>query len=496
MAATTLPPQGAPDFTKLRPRAVLTHNTYEILTQNVPDATQPGGFVQVSSYGRLLTSAEIVDFQSCDIHLSLGLAADTFSITLPNTNGKYTSAFAAGEEIAVNIGYPIDPNNYNAADLPQLIIGRIDDVDFDFDKDAGETVIIAGRNYVAPFLDNRVSKKYENMTATQIVQAIVNLYGFGVDASILVPNDRKFNRTKVSFNKSYITRSGDTALVLAKHNTNALADIPPSVLNPKKNSGVTRTTKIIDNVIGKNDTAWKVLQDLALALADPNTGLEYKVYVEGKKLYFGPRQDSLTPSTTMTYGITALNIRLRETSQFLKTRIIMRNYLEKRKKTYDVIIPDDLGPDIISDAEKNKYLALRKKYGVRDLLVKDLRKFIEGDVHLAKITGLARLRENARLTYTGTVEIPGDPLITKEGTVKLAGIPDANGQKIASFPYLVSTTLNAVYYIEGTKHTYSKDSGFVSEVSLSTRRPDQVRKLQASSSAAAAPALGPGEASF
>lgn len=491
------PPTTGPDFKKLHPRAVIVHNTYEILTTNVPDATQPGGYVQVSSYGRLLSSNEIVDFTLANIHLALGLSADTYSITFPNTNGKYTSVFSNGDEIAINIGYPPDPNRYSANDLPQLIIGRIDDIDFEMDKDAGELLTLAGRNYAAPFIDNRVSKKYENMTATQIVQALVNLYGFGVSSEILIPNDRKFNKTKTSFNKTYITRNGVTATVLGVHNANALTDIPPSVLNPKKNTGISRTTKIIDNVIGKNDTAWKVLQDLALALADPNTGLEYKVYVQGKTLYFGPRQDTLTPSTTITYGLDTESVRLRETTQFLKTRIIMRQYLEKRKKTYDIIVPDDLDSSIITDAEKQKYLALRKKYGVKDLLVKDLRKFIEGDVHLAKLTGLARLRESARLTYTGTVDIPGDPTITKEGTIKLLGIPDVRGTKVPGFPYLVSTNLNAIYYIEGTKHTYSKENGYVSEVSLSTRRPDQVRKLQASSSAAEAlPSTDSTEASF
>lgn len=479
MAAIPTPVATQADFQRLRPRMVLTHNIYEILTEKVVDSTQPGGYLEVSKFGRLLSSEEVYDSTDWEVGNTLGLAADTYRITLPNFDGKYTSVFEPGEEIAVSVGYPTDPDNYTAADLTQIIIGRIDDVDFDMDKNGGELIIIEGRNYAAPFLDNRVSKKFENKTATQIVTALVNLYGFGVSADITIPNDKKFNKT-------IITRSGTSSAVLSKFNANSLTNIPPSVLNPAKATGAVRTGQIIDNVIGKNDTAWKVLQDLALALADPKTGLEYKVYVEGKKLYFGPRQDNLQPSETLAYGITALSMKFRKTTQFLKTRIIMRQYLQSKKKTYDIIIPDDLGPDMISAAEKQKYLDLRKRYGVRDLLVKDLRKFIRGNTNLAKLTGLARLRESARLLYTGTIEAPGNPLITKEGTVKVLGVPDAQGVMTPEFPYKVSTILNATYYIEGTKHRYSKETGYTNEISVSTRRPDQVRKLQASTSAAAA----------
>ena len=468
------------DFQTLRTRSVVTHNVYETDTKKVKAASQPGGYLEVSGYGKLLNSEELFDFTSWEVSLSMGINADTYHLVFPNYNGKYTSTFRSGEEIAIAVGYPAS-EQYTATDLTQVIIGRIDDVDYEFDKAKGEVIHIQGRNYAAPFLDNRVSKKYANMTASQIVNDLVALYGFGISASVDILSDRKFNKTVV-------TRSKQNATVLQQFNPTAKLNLPASVLNPTKNRGVANTTSIIDNVIGHNDTAWKVLKDLALALADPATGKEYKVYVDGKTLYFGPRQDSLSPAVTLTYGQNVTDLKLRETTQFLKTRIIMRQYVEKKSKSYDIIVPDDLGIDMISDLEKQKYLNLRKRYGTRDLLVKDLRKFIQGNTHLAKLTGLARLRESARLTYTGSVVMPGIETLGKEGTIKVLGVPDENGVAAAGFPYKVSQELNALYYIESAKHSFSKEEGYVTEAGLSTRRPDETRKLTASSSSAAAPA--------
>ena len=476
----SVPQQGnAQDYQSLRARSVVTHNVYETYTKKVVDASQPGGYVEVSGFGKLLSSEELYDFTSWKVHLTMGVNADTYHLVFPNYGGKYTSTFRSGEEISISVGYPPTNGPYTAQDLTQIIIGRIDDVDYEFSKDGGEMVHITGRNYAAPFLDNRVSKKYTNMTASQIVTDLVDLYGFGISASINILADRKFNKTVV-------TRNSQSATILQKHDPTTVLQLPPSILNPTKNRGVAGTTSIIDNVIGHNDTAWKVLKDLALALADPKTGKEYKVYVEGKTIYFGPRQDELNPSVTITYGQNMTELKLRETTQFLKTRVIMRQYVEKKSKSYDIIIPDDVGPDMLSDIDKQKYLNLRKRYGTRDLLVKDLRKFIQGNTHLAKLTGLARLRESARLTYTGSVIMAGIETLGKEGTLKILGVPDENGDPSRDFSYNISKELNALYYLESAEHNYDKENGYTTEAGISTRRPDQTRKLTASSTAVAA----------
>lgn len=469
-----------PDFRKLRPRSVVVHNTYQLLTEKIQDPSQPGGFFQVSKFGQLAQSEELFDFVSWEVEETLGLGADSFSVSFPNSDGKYTGVFRSGEEIGIYVGYPVDPDNYQASDLTLMIIGRIDDVDFSFDKDQGETVVISGRNYAAPFLDNRISKRFENRTATQIIEELVRLYGFGVTTSVQITNDRKFNKTVVS-------RSKNTISVLNRHNADARTSIPNNQLVlAKKKEGVTQTPSIIDDVTGNNSTCWDIFQNLAAALADPKTGKEYKVYVEGKVLYFGPRQDNLAPTVTLTYGVDITSINLRESTQFLKTRIIMRQYDEKKKGTYDIIIPDDLGPDMLSPQEKQTYLNLRDRYGTLDDLIKDSRKMIRGNVAQAKIVGLARLRESARLVYSGSVEFAGVEDITKEGVIKVQGIPDKNGVSQAGFPYKLSMTLNALYYIEGSKHTYGKEDGYRTQVQLSTRRADRQR---ASDSTATAPEI-------
>lgn len=465
-----------PDYRKLRPRSVVVHNIYELETTKVKDPTQPGGFFEVSRFGQLKQSAELVDFTTWEVEQTLGLGADSFTITFPNFDGKYTGVFRSGEEIAVYVGYPVNPDNYVASDLTQMIIGRIDDVDFSFDKDQGEVVVVSGRNYAAPFLDNRVSKKYENRTATQIIDELVRLYGFGVTTSVQITNDRKFNKTVV-------TRSADSASILKKHNADAHTDISDSQLVLGKTKGVTKTPEIIANVVGNNSTCWEIFENLAAALADPKTGKEYKVYVEGKVLYFGPRQDTVSPTVTLTYGVDTTSINLRESTQFLKTRIIMRQYSEKKKGTYDIIIPDDLGPDVLSPKEKQDYLNLRRRYGTIDELVKDSHKMILGDVKKAKIVGLAKLRESARLVYSGSVEFAGVEDITKEGVIRVQGIPDKNGAAQEGFPYKLSMTLNALYYIEGSKHTYGKEDGYRTQVQLSTRRADRQRQSDQTASA-------------
>jgi phage protein D len=144
--------------------------------------SQPRSIVKVNSV--------YVPFQTWDVNLNGYAAADTFDLTCPfrildylkgttdlaNTPTTETILLTQ-PDILVEIygGYPSDPNNYNESDLTQLMYGYLDTVDFHFET-SGESVQIAGRNEVGPFMDTKTTDKFPNQTSSAIVATFAAQY--------------------------------------------------------------------------------------------------------------------------------------------------------------------------------------------------------------------------------------------------------------------------------------------------------------------------------
>lgn len=105
--------------------------------------------------------------------------ADTFTVTLllsklvaPMDEAWFCSQTTIGVEILD--GFPNDPNNYGAADLTSEITGNVDEVSFDPTQ---RTMVLRGRDLTSLLIDAKTAEKWQNQTASQVVQTLAARHG-------------------------------------------------------------------------------------------------------------------------------------------------------------------------------------------------------------------------------------------------------------------------------------------------------------------------------
>lgn len=124
-------------------------------------------------------------FNSWTVHLNSASQADDFSIELPFRIMKdakpsylinsieHPSHLLVRSEILVEIfvGYPDDPDTYDASDLTRIMYGSVDSIEINCSS-SNEIVNLSGRNKVAAFLDHKTNEKFPNLTASQIAEEL------------------------------------------------------------------------------------------------------------------------------------------------------------------------------------------------------------------------------------------------------------------------------------------------------------------------------------
>jgi phage protein D len=104
-------------------------------------------------------------------------AADTYRVTasasgLPAAFSPAYWGLSVGDQVAVSVGFADATGN--VSNNTQLILGEVDDIDYDPIK---RTLSLSGRDLSAPFIDNKTSEKFQNLTSSQIAQQLAARHG-------------------------------------------------------------------------------------------------------------------------------------------------------------------------------------------------------------------------------------------------------------------------------------------------------------------------------
>lgn len=146
-----------------------------------------------TSYPRSIVRLDGNDimFNSWTVNLNSTHIADDFELVMPfrvaenmsgqsylNNTPEYTSYLYTNDNVLVEIfiGYTDNSGNFTTDDLTRIMYGYMDEVNATFSS-SGETVTLKGRNMVAPFLDNKTTDKYQNMTSSAIAQMLATSHG-------------------------------------------------------------------------------------------------------------------------------------------------------------------------------------------------------------------------------------------------------------------------------------------------------------------------------
>lgn len=105
--------------------------------------------------------------------------ADTFRLTLclseqpPNRDWAW---WADQKEVEIELlaGYPETPDAFSREDLDSLLIGNVDDIEFD---PIADEIVMAGRDLTARFIDTKTVEKYQNLTASQVAEKLAKEHG-------------------------------------------------------------------------------------------------------------------------------------------------------------------------------------------------------------------------------------------------------------------------------------------------------------------------------
>jgi phage protein D len=105
--------------------------------------------------------------------------ADTFEVNLPlkgQQPGFGLEYFSSMPAMLIEIyaGFPTNPNNFSKADLYNLIVAQVDDVEVTEDQ---TSINLVGRDLTAKFIDSKTTQKFENLTASQIATLLAQQQG-------------------------------------------------------------------------------------------------------------------------------------------------------------------------------------------------------------------------------------------------------------------------------------------------------------------------------
>ena len=105
--------------------------------------------------------------------------ADTFRVEfvatrLPSDRGMDWWATQTDVTVEVLAGFPNDPDNFQPTELKSLILGRVDEVDWD---PVSGILAVSGRDLTSYFIDTKTTQQWVNRTASQIADELATKYG-------------------------------------------------------------------------------------------------------------------------------------------------------------------------------------------------------------------------------------------------------------------------------------------------------------------------------
>lgn len=139
----------------------------------MPDARQPRARV-------CLGGEDVPGWTSWEVENNVFRAADTFRVDfaiagLPAAKGvDWMSAQTAIELEIFAHPNPQDPTAYAPADADRVILGAVDDIDF---NPVARTVTLTGRDLTARLIDTKTSEHFTNQTASQIAATLAARHG-------------------------------------------------------------------------------------------------------------------------------------------------------------------------------------------------------------------------------------------------------------------------------------------------------------------------------
>lgn len=101
--------------------------------------------------------------------------ADTFRVKIPAANVDMT-ALVALDEVKVEIlaGFPANPQSFDASELTSLIIGLVDEMQYD---PHARIVTLSGRDLTSRLIDAKTTEKFANKTAGEIANILAARHG-------------------------------------------------------------------------------------------------------------------------------------------------------------------------------------------------------------------------------------------------------------------------------------------------------------------------------
>jgi len=150
----------------------------------VASQRQPRGQVKV---GGVLVHA----WEEWTVDNNSFFGADTFRVTLVASALEQTNSvnwFSRQKSLEVEIlaGFPTSPANPQDAEMETLIVGNVDDMDF---NPASGTLSLSGRDLSARLIDNKTAPvAFRNQTSSDVAAALAKKYGLG---AIITPTKTK-----------------------------------------------------------------------------------------------------------------------------------------------------------------------------------------------------------------------------------------------------------------------------------------------------------------
>lgn len=256
----------------------------------MPDARQPRARVR-------LGGEDVPGWTSWEVENNVFRAADTFRVEfaiagLPPTKGPDWMAAQTAIEVEIFASpNPADPAAYAPADTDRVILGAVDDLEFD---PVARTVTLTGRDLTALLIDTKTSEHFTNQTASQIATTLAARHG-----------------------------------------------LTPVVTATKTTVGAYYKNDHTD--LSQQQAEWELLS----RLADYE---DFLVYVRGRELHFEPRPDPTsktypvkwTPpdSTTLYPRADLIDLRFSRSLTIVKgLKVEVRSWNAKAKKAFNVTWP-------------------------------------------------------------------------------------------------------------------------------------------------------------
>lgn len=118
-------------------------------------------------------------FLDWDVNNNNFYEADTFRVTFPVAALPpefAVDSLISAEELIVEIlaGFPGDASNFTPSELYSLILGLVDDMDYDPTRNV---VTLSGRDYTSKLIDAKTTEKWPNKTASEIATILAQKHG-------------------------------------------------------------------------------------------------------------------------------------------------------------------------------------------------------------------------------------------------------------------------------------------------------------------------------